>query len=43
MLLFIGAVVLCIISYFIMKATEDGYKEFVLLNNHVFAHRKNGR
>ena len=36
MLLFIGAIVLCIISYFIMKATEDGYKEPALVLNIIF-------
>ena len=36
MLLFIGAIVLCIISYFIMKATEDRYKEPALVLNIIF-------
>ena len=36
MLLFISAIVLCIISYFIMKATEDGYKGPVLFLNVIF-------
>lgn len=36
MLLFIGAIVLCIISYFIMKATEDGYRGAALTLNIIF-------
>ena len=36
MLLLISAIVLCIISYFIMKATEDGYKEPALILNIIF-------
>ena len=36
MLLFISAIVLCIISYFIMKATEDRYKEPALVLNIIF-------
>ena len=36
MLLFIGAIVLCIISYFIMKATEDRYERPAFVLNVIF-------
>ena len=36
MLLFISAIVLCIISYFIMKATEDRYERPAFVLNVIF-------